>query len=156
MQKINTEIVAQKIEKFTDGDMFRIDTVKKYPVDYTECTRVAQQELRENARPRLADKVDDMAQYDTVFPGYPNWWERCRWPYTYSSKHTISQKRQSLRSAPTRETAWGAAWQTSGVCAIRRLFSMGRRRLCFSGYWTYPNWMPDNANCLLFRCKSPV
>ena len=128
MQKINTEIVAQKIEKFTDGDMFRIDTVKKYPVDYTECTRVAQQELRENARPRLADKVDDMAQYDTVFPGYPNWWERCRWPYTYSSKHTISQKRQSLHSAPTR--------QAFDFC-LRRVPCMGRsvadiRRLCHS------------------------
>lgn len=70
----NTEIVAQKIEKLTGGDMFRIDTVKKYPADYTECTRVAQRELRENARPRLADRVDDMAQYDTVFLGYPNWW----------------------------------------------------------------------------------
>lgn len=70
----NTEIVAQKIEKLTDGDMFRIDTVKQYPVDYTACTEVAQRELNENARPRLADKVDDMEQYDTVYLGYPNWW----------------------------------------------------------------------------------
>lgn len=70
----NTEIVAQKIEKFTDGDMFRIDTVKKYPADYTECTREAKEELKANARPRLADRVDDMEQYDTVYLGYPNWW----------------------------------------------------------------------------------
>lgn len=70
----NTEIVAQKIEKLTDGDMFRIDTVKQYPADYTACTEVAQRELRENARPRLMDKVDGMEQYDTVFLGYPNWW----------------------------------------------------------------------------------
>lgn len=70
----NTEIVAQKIEKLTGAEMFRIDTVKKYPADYTECTHVARQELLENARPRLADKVDNMPEYDTVLLGYPNWW----------------------------------------------------------------------------------
>lgn len=70
----NTEVVAQKIEKLTFGDMFRIDTVEKYPADYTACTAAAQRELRENARPRLADRVDDMEQYDTVYLGYPNWW----------------------------------------------------------------------------------
>lgn len=70
----NTEVVAQKIEKLTGGEMFRIDTVKKYPADYTACTAAAQRELRENTRPRLADRVDDMEQYDTVYLGYPNWW----------------------------------------------------------------------------------
>lgn len=70
----NTEIVAQKIEKLTDGDMFRIDTVKQYPADYTACTEVAQRELHENIRPRLMDKVDGMEKYNTVFLGYPNWW----------------------------------------------------------------------------------
>lgn len=42
----NTEIVAQKIEKLTNGDMFRIDTVKNYPADYNECTRIAKSELQ--------------------------------------------------------------------------------------------------------------
>ncbi len=70
----NTEVVAQKIEKLTDGDMFRIDTVKNYPMDYNECTRIARTELQKNVRPRLLDKVDDMKQYSIVFLGYPNWW----------------------------------------------------------------------------------
>lgn len=70
----NTEVVAQKIERLTGGDMFRIDTVDKYPAGYTECTRVAKEELKANIRPRLSDKVDDMEQYNIVFLGYPNWW----------------------------------------------------------------------------------
>lgn len=70
----NTEVVAQKIERLTSGDMFRIDTVKRYPVDYNECTLTAKEELKENARPGLSDKVDDMVPYDIVFLGYPNWW----------------------------------------------------------------------------------
>lgn len=30
----NTEVVAQKIEKLTNGDMFRIDTLQQYPGNY--------------------------------------------------------------------------------------------------------------------------
>ena len=70
----NTEVMAQKIAELTGGDLFRIDTVEAYPADYTECTHVARKELKMNARPELTGKVDDMARYDTVFLGYPNWW----------------------------------------------------------------------------------
>ena len=46
--------------------MFRIDMVKQYPVDYTACTEVAQRELNENARPRLARQG---GRYGTVRHG---------------------------------------------------------------------------------------
>jgi flavodoxin len=70
----NTEIVANKIQKLTGSDIFRIDTVKSYPTDYTETTKVAQRELHENARPELTDSIDNMEQYDIIVLGYPNWW----------------------------------------------------------------------------------
>lgn len=70
----NTEVVARKIRQLTGGDLFRIEPVKAYPDDYTECTRVAQQELRTNARPALKDRIAQTARYDIVFLGYPNWW----------------------------------------------------------------------------------
>lgn len=70
----NTEVVAKKIKKFTGGDLFGIDTVKMYPVGYTETTQVAMDEKRKNVRPELAGKVEDMDAYDTIYLGYPNWW----------------------------------------------------------------------------------
>jgi len=70
----NTEVAAKMIQKRTGGDLFRIDTVKDYPVDYTEATDVAKEELRQNARPELSGRVDNLAGYDVVFLGYPNWW----------------------------------------------------------------------------------
>ena len=70
----NTEIVAEMIQKATGGDLFEIDTVKAYPVDYTECTEVAKQELRGKARPELKKYLDSLDEYDTVFLGYPCWW----------------------------------------------------------------------------------
>jgi len=70
----NTEVAAKMIHKMTESDMFRIDTVKKYPADYHETTDVAKQELRENARPELSGHVDNMAEYSVIYLGYPNWW----------------------------------------------------------------------------------
>ncbi len=73
----NTEVVAGKIQALTGSDIFRIETVKPYPAEYTETTEVAKAELNSNARPELTEKVDNMEQYDVVYLGYPNWWGTC-------------------------------------------------------------------------------
>ncbi|MDP4240381.1 MAG: flavodoxin [Bacteroidota bacterium] len=70
----NTEVVAKKIQEITGGTLFKIDTVKDYPEDYTETTNVARDEKRENARPELTATVDNMDSYDIIYLGYPNWW----------------------------------------------------------------------------------
>lgn len=70
----NTEIVAQKIQKLTGGDLFEIRTAKQYPEDYYKATEIAKEEKRQNARPELANKLDDISPYEVVFLGYPNWW----------------------------------------------------------------------------------
>lgn len=68
----NTEVVANMIQKLTGGDVFRIDTVKRYPESYQETTEVAKEELRRNARPEISGKVDNMADYNVIYLGYPN------------------------------------------------------------------------------------
>lgn len=70
----NTEAVANLIKENMDADIFKIQTVKSYPEDYTETTNVAQQEQNDNARPELSNHVDNMDEYDVVFVGYPIWW----------------------------------------------------------------------------------
>lgn len=70
----NTEVAAELIKEITGGDLFKIETVKEYPEDYTKTTEVAKDELRKNARPELIDKVENMEEYETVILGYPNWW----------------------------------------------------------------------------------
>jgi flavodoxin len=70
----NTEVIAKKLQALTGGDSFEIKAVKAYPADYTETTEAAQQEKRKNARPELTDRVNDMASYDVIYLGYPNWW----------------------------------------------------------------------------------
>ena len=74
LPKGNTEIVAEFIQKAVGGELFKIETVKAYPADYTECTVVAKDELRAKARPELKNYLASVAEYDTIFLGYPCWW----------------------------------------------------------------------------------
>lgn len=73
----NTEIMAGFIKDYLGdkADTFKIDPVTPYPANYKECTEVATQEQRNNARPKFKNanslKLDE---YDTIFIGYPIWW----------------------------------------------------------------------------------
>ena len=70
----NTEQVAKIIQQEIGGDLFEIAPATPYTDDYNELLDIAQQEQADNARPELADQVENWEQYDTVFVGYPNWW----------------------------------------------------------------------------------
>ena len=72
--KGNTAIVAEMIAQRTDADTFEIKPAQDYPDDYEACTELAKTELESNARPALAANIDNLAQYDTIFLGYPIWW----------------------------------------------------------------------------------
>ncbi|MDE6241802.1 MAG: NAD(P)H-dependent oxidoreductase [Anaeroplasmataceae bacterium] len=74
LAKGNTEIVAEIIAKHTGGDLFEIETVKDYSLDYHKCIDEARKELHEDERPELKSFMDSLEQYDTIFVGYPNWW----------------------------------------------------------------------------------
>ena len=70
----NVARMAAWIQQETGGDLFSIRVEEPYSADYDECLDRAADEKAENARPVLVEKVLDMAGYDTVFWGYPNWW----------------------------------------------------------------------------------
>lgn len=70
----NTREIAGQIGERVGGDLFEIKTVGAYPTEYRACTDIAKKEQNENARPALSTKVDNMADYDVVFIGYPIWW----------------------------------------------------------------------------------
>lgn len=70
----NTKEVAEAIAEKTNGTLFRIETVKAYPEEYRATTEQAKKEINDGYRPELKDKVADIAQYDVIFIGSPNWW----------------------------------------------------------------------------------
>ncbi len=70
----NTEMVANLIAQQTGGDLFEIAPATPYTDDYDTLLDIAQQEQAEDARPDLANTVENWDSYDVVFVGYPNWW----------------------------------------------------------------------------------
>jgi len=92
----NTEVIAKKIQGLTGSDLFQIRTVKPYPEDYTETTRVAQDELSGNARPELTEMVTDMDSYEVIYLGYPNWWGTMPMSvFTFLDSYDFSRKTHS-------------------------------------------------------------
>lgn len=71
----NTKKIAGKIKDEVNGDIFRIITEETYPDTYDETLKVAKKELDENARPKLSTHIESFDKYDTIFVGYPNWWQ---------------------------------------------------------------------------------
>ncbi|MBQ7409296.1 MAG: NAD(P)H-dependent oxidoreductase [Alphaproteobacteria bacterium] len=74
LTKGNTEIVAEYIRDNFNADLFKVESFSDYPDDYYECTDVAKQELRDNARPDVKKTISDLSEYDVIFIGGPIWW----------------------------------------------------------------------------------
>ena len=88
----NTAILAKMIAQKTGSDIFEIVPEKAYPKDYRECTNVAKDEQRKNARPAYKGDIDTSA-YDTIYIGYPIWWGDLPMVcYTFLEKHNLDGK----------------------------------------------------------------
>ena len=72
----HTRKIAEKICRITGGDLFEIRPAQAYCTDYNKTERQARQEVKDGFRPVLAQKPQDMTQYDIVFVGTPNWFNK--------------------------------------------------------------------------------
>ena len=68
----NTEEFANIIAEETGGTLFEIQRANDYSDLYTE----AEEEINNNEKPELASMPDNVGEYDTIFIGYPIWWDR--------------------------------------------------------------------------------
>lgn len=74
LEKGNTAVVAEYIQKAVEGDLFEIETVKTYVEDHFEMIEEAKTELRNGTRVEVKKYPENMDDYDVIFLGYPNWW----------------------------------------------------------------------------------
>lgn len=70
----NVEQLATWVQEETGGDLFSIRVIEPYSSDWDECLDRANNERSQNARPELVESVENIADYEVVFLGYPNWW----------------------------------------------------------------------------------
>lgn len=89
----NTERVAQSIQSQTDADIFEIVPATPYSDDYDTVLDQAQAEQSENARPAIAGRVENIADYDVIYVGYPIWWgDMPMLLYTFFDSYDLSGK----------------------------------------------------------------
>lgn len=68
-----TEGAAERIRELTGADLIEIEAADPYPGSYSATLSRAEQELDQDARPPVTTTIEDMAQYDVVYVGYPIW-----------------------------------------------------------------------------------
>lgn len=89
----NTEYVAKLVQKEVGGDLFRIETTKPYPLHHDTLVDQAANEQDDDARPELANHVENLERYDTIILGYPNWWGDMPQPlYTFLEEYDFNEK----------------------------------------------------------------
>ncbi|MBL0868736.1 flavodoxin [Pectobacterium carotovorum] len=89
----STQYIAQIIQQQTGGELFRIETVTPYPVQHDPLLQYAEKEQKENARPVMKAKVQNLTDYDTVFIGYPIWWYKMPMVlYSFLEQHDLQGK----------------------------------------------------------------
>ncbi len=70
----NTALAAKLLQELTGADLFQIESATAYSSHYSKCIDEAKADQRRNARPALKYCPENMAQYDTIYLGYPNYW----------------------------------------------------------------------------------
>lgn len=67
----NTEAVDQQIADITGGTLAEIQRA----APYTNVNTEGEEELNNNARPEITVNIDSIDNYQTIFVGYPIWWD---------------------------------------------------------------------------------
>ena len=89
----NTRACADQIHEMVGGDIMEIIPVEPYPQDYEAVVKQAKQELKSGYKPALRTRVENIASYDVIFVGSPNWWNTVAPPVmTFLSEHDLSGK----------------------------------------------------------------
>ena len=90
----NTRFAAQTIAKKSGADIFEIKAEKPYNGDFQKCCDEAKPEcLGKTLRPIKPIEGLDLAKYDLVFVGTPNWWGTMAPPV----RTWVSQSKDALK-----------------------------------------------------------
>lgn len=73
-----TKSTAERLAKAAGADLFEIKPAQPYSkadLDWTNKKSRSSVEMSSpDSRPEIAEKLDNMADYDVVFVGFPIWW----------------------------------------------------------------------------------
>lgn len=84
-----TRGIAEALSEKTGANLFEISPLAEYSNVYTQSNA----EIRRGELPELAEKLEDVVQYDIVFVGYPVWWHSTPAPVSsFLESHDLAGK----------------------------------------------------------------
>ncbi len=93
----NVGQIAAWIQDEIGGDLFSIQVEEPYSADYNECLDRASEEKAQKSRPALKNQIENYAEYDIIFIGYPNWWYTAPMAvFSFLEEYDLSGKRVIL------------------------------------------------------------
>ena len=80
LEKGNTEVVAEKIQKHIEGSkIVKLDVKEKYPTGYEKMIEYVKKQQEKGVLPEL-EKSPDVSEFDIIFVGTPVWWGKMSLP----------------------------------------------------------------------------
>lgn len=93
----HTKGIAKQLQELTGGTLFEIKPAVPYSEDYDTTERQGRKETRDGYRPSLAEMPADLASYDTILLGTPNWFNTVAPPVaSFLADSDMSGKRIAL------------------------------------------------------------
>ena len=74
IQKGHTEIVAEKIAKLANADLYKFEPAIDYQKKYTDVVNVVRKENDENPKVEIKNLLPSISEYDTIYIGFPIWY----------------------------------------------------------------------------------
>ena len=71
--KGNTEVIAEYIKEIVGADMFKVEPLNPYPVNYMECIEEAKIRTREH-NAAIKNNMPDISSYEVIYIGSPIYW----------------------------------------------------------------------------------
>lgn len=141
-----TAKLAKTLAGVTGGDLFEIAPETAYTaadLDWMDKKSRSTIEMKDpESRPAIAGKVADMAQYDTVFVGFPIWWYQApRIIETFLASCDFSGK----RVVPFAASGGSGMGRTEEIlkksCPTKAIFLPGRRFDSGASLAAIRNWL---------------
>ncbi len=73
IEKGNTEVLAEFIRDIVGADMFKVEPLNPYSVEYMKCIEEAKERTRDHNAP-IKEPVPDISSYEVIYVGAPVYW----------------------------------------------------------------------------------
>ncbi len=70
----NSQLLATMVQNSVGGELYAIQTEKKYPSAYGDTVSASKEEIDTDEEVPLSGKLPDVSTYDTIILAYPVWW----------------------------------------------------------------------------------